>query len=85
MNSYAKQCSDLKKEYDTCFHSWFTEKFLKGDMDDEICAPIFKVYQQCLKKTMKENQIEFKEVVRDHLGTDNEYKVPPQQNSNKKG
>ncbi|XP_075220037.1 TP53-regulated inhibitor of apoptosis 1-like isoform X2 [Lycorma delicatula] len=78
-------CKKLKEEYENCFNLWFSQKFLKGDDNDEMCAPLLKVYIECVQKTMKENQIEFKEVVRDHLGTDNEYKVPPQQNSNKKG
>lgn len=33
---------------------------------------------------MKENHIEFKEVVKDHLGTENEFKVPPQANNDNK-
>lgn len=77
MNSFGKQCTVFKQEYDDCFQLWFTDKFLKGETNDDMCAPLFKVYQQCLKKTMKENQIEIKEVEKDHLGTDKEYKVPP--------
>ncbi|RZF34495.1 hypothetical protein LSTR_LSTR011737 [Laodelphax striatellus] len=80
MNSVGNQCTDLKQQYDACFQTWFTERFLKGDMNDEICAPLFRVYQQCLKKTMKEKQIEFKEVDNDHLGTDKEYKSPRESN-----
>ncbi|XP_022188016.1 TP53-regulated inhibitor of apoptosis 1-like [Nilaparvata lugens] len=82
MNSVGLQCTDLKQQYDACFQTWFTERFLKGDMNDEICAPLFRVYQQCLKKTMKEKQIEFKEVDKDHLGTDKEYKSPKENNHN---
>lgn len=42
-------CSHLKEQYDTCFNTWFTQKFLKGDYDDEMCAPLLKVYTQCVK------------------------------------
>lgn len=51
MNSIGENCNDLKKEYDACFNSWFAEKFLRGDMNDTVCAPLFKVYQQCVKVT----------------------------------
>jgi TRIAP1/MDM35 family protein len=49
MNSIGPDCNELKKQYDACFNSWFSEKFLKGDSDDSPCQPIFKVYQHCVK------------------------------------
>lgn len=49
MNSIGEECTELKKKYDDCFNSWFSERFLKGDHDDSICAGIFKVYQDCVK------------------------------------
>lgn len=49
MNSFQKECTELKQKYDDCYSVWFTEKFLKGDTNEEMCAPLFKVYQQCLK------------------------------------
>lgn len=49
MNSIGEPCNDIKKQYDACFQSWFSENFLKGDTNDSMCAPIFQVYQQCLK------------------------------------
>ncbi|CAK1580126.1 unnamed protein product [Parnassius mnemosyne] len=77
MNSIGEECTDLKKRYDDCFNSWFSEKFLKGDHDDSVCAGIFKVYQECVKKAMKQQNIDFKEIDKDVLGTDNEFKAPP--------
>lgn len=53
MDSIGEACNDLKKEYDACFNTWFSEKFLKGDANDSICAPLFKVYQQCVKVSCK--------------------------------
>ncbi|CAH0381570.1 unnamed protein product [Bemisia tabaci] len=70
-------CSHLKEQYDTCFNTWFTQKFLKGDYDDEMCAPLLKVYTQCVKKAMKEEKLDFKEFEEDILGTEKEYKPPP--------
>lgn len=49
MNSIGEACSELKKEYDACFNTWFSEKFLKGETNDSMCEPVFKVYQQCVK------------------------------------
>ncbi|PBC34415.1 TP53-regulated inhibitor of apoptosis [Apis cerana cerana] len=50
MNSIAEACNNLKKEYDGCFKLWFSEKFLKGDLDDSMCSNHFKLYNQCLQK-----------------------------------
>lgn len=57
MNSIGETCNDLKKEYDACFLTWFSEKFLKGETNDAMCAPYFKVYQQCVKVTAFEGNM----------------------------
>lgn len=49
MNSIGENCNELKRDYDACFNSWFAEKFLRGETNDSVCAPLFKVYQQCVK------------------------------------
>lgn len=49
MNSIAEACNNLKKDYDGCFKLWFSEKFLKGDLDDSMCSNHFKLYNQCLQ------------------------------------
>ncbi|XP_023934804.1 TP53-regulated inhibitor of apoptosis 1 [Bicyclus anynana] len=77
MNSIGEECTELKKKYDDCFNSWFSERFLKGDHDDSVCAGIFKIYQECVKKAMKQQNIDFKEIDKDVLGTESEFKVPP--------
>lgn len=41
-------CSELKQKYDACFNSWFSEKFLKGDTNDSMCASLLKVYKDCV-------------------------------------
>lgn len=51
MNSIGENCNQLKRDYDACFNTWFAEKFLKGETNDSVCAPLFKVYQQCVKVT----------------------------------
>lgn len=49
MNSIGENCNQLKRDYDACFNTWFAEKFLHGETNDSMCAPLFKVYQQCVK------------------------------------
>ncbi|KAJ8924617.1 hypothetical protein NQ315_000767 [Exocentrus adspersus] len=76
MNSIGEACNDLKKEYDACFNLWFSEHFLKGNTNDSMCAPLFRVYQQCVKKAMKDQKLDVEEVSKDVLGTDKEKKEP---------
>lgn len=56
MNSIGKECDDLKKVYEDCFNSWFSEKFLKGLRNDP-CYDLFLKYQSCVKKAMVEQNI----------------------------
>ena len=49
MNSIGKDCNDLKTKYDACFQVWFSEKFLKGDTSEDMCKPLFIVYQDCVR------------------------------------
>lgn len=46
-------CSELKQKYDACFNSWFSEKFLKGDTNDSMCASLLKVYKDCVAVSLK--------------------------------
>ncbi|KAI8123612.1 hypothetical protein FF38_09771 [Lucilia cuprina] len=78
MNSLGDDCNELKRKYDECFNLWFSERFLKGDNDDSMCAPIFKVYQECVKKAMQEQKIELREIEADY-STGAEYNSKPEQ------
>lgn len=59
MNSIGEECTELKKKYDDCFNSWFSDRFLKGDHDDSMCAGIFKIYQECVKVKFEYFQLNF--------------------------
>jgi TRIAP1/MDM35 family protein len=59
MNSIGENCNELKKQYDNCFLTWFSGRFLKGDTNDEMCAPFLKVYQQCVKVCTYCNNLKF--------------------------
>ncbi|CAG0892070.1 unnamed protein product [Darwinula stevensoni] len=91
MNSVGKECTKLKHEYEACFNTWFSEKFLKGDSDDQTCAPLFQLYQQCVQvghsggaldaweiliKAIKEHKINLGEIKRNVLDTEEEKRSP---------
>ena len=48
MNSISEECTDLKKNYDACFNSWYTEKFLRGETKSEPCKELFESYRACV-------------------------------------
>ena len=48
MNSVGEECNSMKKEYDACFNSWYTDHFLKGDHDGDPCSELFKQYRACV-------------------------------------
>eukprot|EP00118_Oscarella_pearsei_P004612 m.20017 g.20017 ORF g.20017 m.20017 type:complete len:84 (+) comp27954_c0_seq1:170-421(+) len=47
MESIKKECTPLKRDYDACFLKWFSDKYLKGDQDDD-CGDLFVKYQECV-------------------------------------
>lgn len=75
MNSLADECTPLKHEYDACFNSWFSEKYLKGDTRDE-CGDLFKKYQECVKRAIKEKGIDLEQIEKQVLDTPHEKQVP---------
>ncbi|CAF0710925.1 unnamed protein product [Brachionus calyciflorus] len=58
MNSLSKKCQEAKEQYDACFNKWFSEKYLKGNVDDKECEQLFKIYQKCIKEAVTEHKIE---------------------------
>lgn len=75
MNSLGAECQELKSSYDKCFNEWFSEEFLKGKKTDP-CSALFKTYQSCVKKAIKDKDIDLWEIEKDVLGTANEKKPP---------
>ncbi|XP_031637788.1 TP53-regulated inhibitor of apoptosis 1-like [Contarinia nasturtii] len=84
MNSIGENCNELKQDYDACFNAWFAEKFLHGDTNDSACAPLFKVYQQCVKAAMQDQKIDLKEIETNHLGTERECQTPEKKDEKSK-
>ncbi|KAK3607254.1 hypothetical protein CHS0354_002227 [Potamilus streckersoni] len=75
MDSVGKDCKELKHAYENCFNEWFSESFLKGKKDDP-CAELFRTYQECIKKAIKEKNLNLWELQRDVLGTSSEKAAP---------
>ncbi|KHJ40733.1 hypothetical protein D918_09175 [Trichuris suis] len=67
MNSISPKCNELKHKYDACFNEWFAERFLKGDSED-VCQPIFQLYQECIKKALAEQNVDCSEIDRHIIG-----------------
>lgn len=44
---------------------------------NEACVPMFKAYQTCITKAIKEKKIDIGEVQQDILGTEREKPPPP--------
>ncbi|XP_054707779.1 uncharacterized protein LOC129217494 [Uloborus diversus] len=58
MDSIGKECKELKRQYEACFNSWYSEKFLKNKNGDiSVCDPLFHEYRNCLKGAIKKNKI----------------------------
>ncbi|XP_035294086.1 TP53-regulated inhibitor of apoptosis 1-like, partial [Cricetulus griseus] len=57
MTSIREACTDMNREYDQCFNCWFAEKFLKGASSSDTCTDLFKHYQLCVQKAIKEKEI----------------------------
>ncbi|XP_037676686.1 TP53-regulated inhibitor of apoptosis 1-like [Choloepus didactylus] len=57
MNGVGKACTDMKHKYNKCFNCWFAKKFLKRDSSNDPCTDLFKHYQQCVQKVIKEKEI----------------------------
>lgn len=55
--SLSEECNGLKTKYDSCFNSWYTEKYLKGSTSND-CDPLFQDYKACIWKTIKTKKID---------------------------
>ncbi|PSN62483.1 hypothetical protein BS50DRAFT_577387 [Corynespora cassiicola Philippines] len=76
--SLAPECNEVKERYDTCFLKWYSEKYLRGAAKTDECAPLFKEYEKCLSKALKERGIDsmLKEAREDNRENDAEHMRP---------
>lgn len=50
--SFAPECTELKKEYDNCFNEWYMEKFLKGNSIENECTKQWYAYTECVNAAL---------------------------------
>ncbi|KAF9977133.1 Mitochondrial distribution and morphology protein 35 [Actinomortierella ambigua] len=55
--SIGEACTKIKQEYDSCFNSWYSEQFLKGDISPK-CDELFFKYKECLLKVLEEKKLD---------------------------
>ncbi|XP_010548493.1 PREDICTED: uncharacterized protein At4g33100 isoform X2 [Tarenaya hassleriana] len=49
--SSTSSCADLRIAYNSCFNKWYSEKFLKGQWDEEECCAVdWQKYRNCLSE-----------------------------------
>lgn len=63
MNSVGEECNVMKREYDACFNSWFTDHFLKGDRTKDPCSELFRSYKSCVMVSQEHYEILKKYVI----------------------
>jgi len=68
-NSIAKECSNLKADYEECFNKWFSEHFLKGRTHDP-CERLYANYQKCLKVALESHNVDLWQLERNILDSD---------------
>ncbi|KAI9829415.1 MAG: hypothetical protein M1819_006352 [Sarea resinae] len=56
--SLAPECNEVKERYDSCFLTWYSEKFLRGNSKTDECESLFKEYRSCLTKALKERGVD---------------------------
>ncbi|KAF2278319.1 UPF0203-domain-containing protein [Westerdykella ornata] len=76
--SLAPECNEVKERYDNCFLKWYSEKYLRGTATTDDCQGLFKQYETCLSKVLKEKGIDnmLKEAREDNRENDAEHLRP---------
>ncbi|KAI6245889.1 Mitochondrial distribution and morphology protein 35 [Erysiphe necator] len=74
--SLAPQCNESKERYDSCFLKWYSEKYLRGNVMKDDCAPLFEEYKACLSNILKDRGIDkmLDSAREDHKENDTLYK-----------
>ncbi|KAF2752013.1 UPF0203-domain-containing protein [Sporormia fimetaria CBS 119925] len=80
--SLAPECNDVKERYDNCFLKWYSEsdphEYLRGSATTDDCEKLFKQYEQCLTKVLKDKGIDkmLNEAREDNKDNDAEHMHP---------
>lgn len=55
--SFAPECTESKTKYDTCFNSWYSDKFLKGESMENECTELWDDYITCVNTALAKQKI----------------------------
>ncbi|XP_023536688.1 uncharacterized protein At4g33100-like isoform X2 [Cucurbita pepo subsp. pepo] len=55
--SATSPCADLRAVYHNCFNRWYSEKFVKGQFDEEPCVSEWQKYRACLSEHLEDKKL----------------------------
>ncbi|XP_023001888.1 uncharacterized protein At4g33100 isoform X1 [Cucurbita maxima] len=55
--SATSPCADLRAVYHNCFNRWYSEKFVKGQLDEEPCVSEWQKYRACLSEHLEDKKL----------------------------
>ncbi|KAA0064723.1 hypothetical protein IC582_005963 [Cucumis melo] len=55
--SATSPCADLRAAYHNCFNRWYSEKFVKGNWDEEPCVSEWQKYRACLYEHLDDKKL----------------------------
>ena len=58
MESLDGECTQLKKAYEKCFNSWYSEDFVTGNDRSTPCEALFAEYRSCLDVALRARKID---------------------------
>eukprot|EP00695_Tsukubamonas_globosa_P000818 TRINITY_DN1731_c0_g1_i1.p1 TRINITY_DN1731_c0_g1~~TRINITY_DN1731_c0_g1_i1.p1 ORF type:complete len:99 (-),score=8.52 TRINITY_DN1731_c0_g1_i1:44-340(-) len=53
-----QRCPELKEKYTKCFNSWFSEKFLRGQIMQD-CQQEWEDYKDCVQLSLAQKNLEY--------------------------
>ncbi|XP_074309697.1 uncharacterized protein At4g33100 isoform X1 [Silene latifolia] len=55
--STTSPCAHLRTAYHNCFNNWYSEKFVKGQWQNEECVAEWQKYRTCLSQHLEDKQL----------------------------
>ncbi|KAH9626172.1 hypothetical protein KSS87_017696 [Heliosperma pusillum] len=50
-------CAHLRTAYHNCFNTWYAEKFVKGQWQNQECVAEWDKYRTCLSQHLEDKQL----------------------------
>lgn len=52
-------CTNLKTAFHDCFNRWYSEKFVKGQWEQEDCMAEWEAYRACTSKRYEDRNLSY--------------------------